>query len=542
MPRTLIVGFDGATLDLCERWMAEGRMPTLQGICADGSFGSMRSTMPYNSAVAWTSLATGANPGRHGVFDFVLPRSGGYGYRVATRDDRRVPALWTYASGAGARVAVVNIPMTFPAEPVDGVMVSGMDAPGLDERAVHPAGALARLRAASPEYRIMSKAAHAAEAADFAAAERELVDVLTARARYVTDLARARDLDLVMVNLEATDGAHHFFWQHHDPSHPRHDPTLASRFGDTIGRVYETTDRELARLIDAYAPDTVFVVSDHGGGPSSDWLLFMNDWLAAEGFLVVSRKAVSSAGQRLYAQARRRLSVPARRALRPLLGKVLERAKGAALYGDFDWSRSRAYAHMQPAVRLNLAGREAAGAVAPGDRDAVLEEIAARARELRLPTGDPAFAGAYRSEEVYEGDAPGGPDLVLDLAPGLHIRSRNTTGRPGHLHRLSDLGMYLPSGLHVRDGMVAAAGAGVERAGRVEGSDIRQVAPSVLAVMGVSAPSLELDPFRFVSSRFVSTGRGPGSGEPTGAAGEADLNADEEAEVLERLRGLGYVD
>ena len=98
--------------------------------------------------------------------------------------------------------------------------------------------------------------------------------------------------------------------------------------------------------------------------------------------------------------------------------------------------------------------------------------------------------------------------------------------------------MYLPSGLHVRDGMVAAAGAGVERLGRVDRSDIRQVAPSVLAVMGVSAPSLELDPFGFVSARFVSTGRGPTAGTAT----ESDLNEDEEAEVLERLRGLGYVD
>src|SRR5205814_342002 len=116
-------------------------------------------------------------------------------------------------------------------------------------------------------------------------------------------------------------------------------------------RVYEATDEELGRLIDAYAPDTVFVVSDHGGGPSSDWVLFMNDWLVAEGLLSVERRMAASAGQRLYAQAKKRLSVPARRALRPLFGRLLERAKGAALYGDFDWRASKAYAHMQPAVR-----------------------------------------------------------------------------------------------------------------------------------------------------------------------------------------------
>lgn len=545
MPRILIVGFDGANLDLCERWMDEGRMPNLASICAGGSFGELRSTIPSNSAVAWTSLSTGADPGRHGIFDFVLPRSGGYGYRVATREDRRVPAMWTYATKADARCAVINIPMTFPAERV-AFMVSGMDAPGLDQRSVSPAGGLDRLRSASPEYRIMSKAAHEAEGARFEAAERELIDVLAARGRFVAELARPRDLDFLMVNLEATDGAQHFFWQHHDPSHPRHDPSVASPFRDTIGRVYEASDRELGRLLEIYSPDTVFVVSDHGGGPSNDWVLFMNDWLAAEGFLAVAPKAVAAAGQRLYAQAKKRLSVPARRALRPLFGKALERAKGAALYGDLDWSRSKAYAHMQPAVRLNLEGREPAGAVAESERSEVLDEVAARARDLRLPTGEPAVASVHRAAEIYSDDASGGPDLVMELVPGLHVRSRNTTGRPGFLHRLHDLGMYLPSGLHVRMGMFAAAGSGIEAHGRVVPSDIHQVAPSVLAVMGVPAPAFDFAPLPSVAQALVSAGgRAPADASSQGALeadGHGELDEQEEAEVIERLRGLGYVD
>src|SRR5437870_4822210 len=158
MARTLVVGFDGATIDLCDRWVAEGRMPTLSSICRDGASGRLRSTIPPNSAVGWTSLCTGANPGRHGMYDFVLPRREGYGYRVATREDRRTPALWNYSSAAGARCAVVNIPMTFPAENVNGVMVSGMDAPRLDERAVHPDGFLSQLNRMAPGYRIVSKA------------------------------------------------------------------------------------------------------------------------------------------------------------------------------------------------------------------------------------------------------------------------------------------------------------------------------------------------------------------------------------------------
>src|SRR5439155_17907308 len=270
------------------------------------------------------SVATGASAGRHGMYDFVIPREGAYQLRVATREDRRVPALWTYASQAGARAGVVNIPMTFPAEAVNGVMVSGMDAPRLDERAVHPAGHLEQLKRWSPGYRIISKAALAAGKGDWDGAERELIDTLVARSRYTCELARPRDLDLVMVNLEATDGSHHFFWQHFDPSHPRHD-SKAPRWRDTIARVYEVTDRELGRIIDAYGPDTVFVASDHGGGPSNDLILYMNDWLAAEGFMAIrARAARSSMAKRAYAAATKRMSVPMKRRLRPLLGGAIE--------------------------------------------------------------------------------------------------------------------------------------------------------------------------------------------------------------------------
>lgn len=538
MSRTLVVGFDGATLDLCERWMAEGRMPVLAGLAGDGSFGPMRSVFPYNSAVAWASLCTGVDPGRHGVFDFVLPREGAYALRVTTREDRRVPALWNHASDAGARVGVVNIPMTYPAEALNGVMVSGMDAPSLDERAVHPAGLLDRIRREHPGYRIMSKAYLRAEQGDFEQAERELVEVLEARALFTADLARPRDLDLLMVNLEATDGAHHFFWQHFDPSHPRHDPAASARFGGAVGRVYEATDRELGRLLDAFAPDTVFVVSDHGGGPSNDWVVYMNDWLAAEGFLSIRRKASASVAKRAYAQAMKRMSVPLKRRLRPLLGRAIERAKGLALYGDVEWERSRAYATAQSMVRLNLRGREARGVVGPEAADGVLAELAGRARASRFPDGRPLFAAVARAGEVYRGEAPGGPDLVAEPEQGTEVRGRNTSGRPGFLHRLADLGVYYPSGVHTPVGMVVAAGSGVRAQGRVAEADIHQVAPSVLAAMGVPAPELDAAPLPFVTAHLRSTGQELAEME----SAVTDLDAEQEAEVLERLRGLGYVD
>jgi len=172
--------------------------------------------------------------------------------------------------------------------------------------------------------------------------------------------------------------------------------------------------------------------------------------------------------------------------------------------------------------------------------DTATTEIYTLSLHDALPiSGDgPAFAAVRRTEEVYVGDAPGGWDLVLELAAGLHVRSRNTTPREGHLLPLGETGMYLPSGVHTPVGMVAAGGRGVEARGRVAECDLHQVAASVLAVMGVPAPRLDGTPFPFVTAAVVSSGHTL----EDAAADRAGLNQEEEAEVLDRLRGLGYVD
>jgi len=342
-----------------------------------------------------------------------------------------------------------------------------------------------------------------------------------------------------MVNFEATDGAHHYFWQHHDPSHPRHDPVLADRWGDAIGRVYAATDRELGRLIEVYEPDTVFVVSDHGGGPTDDWVLFINDWLAAEGFLHLVRGGSSTIARRLYGQVKERVPEPLRRGLRPWLGKTVDRAKGNALYGGRGLvaiERVRADAGRDPAEpgRPGALRHRRRGGPGPGAGGAFGEGRGAGRSHaasgcFRRPWWPPTFTGGTR---------PAGWDLVLERRPQIHVRSRNTTSRPGSLVRLSDLGMYLPSGLHTPVGMVAAAGAGIAKSGQVLETDIHDVAPSVLAVMGVGAPDLDGHPMSFVTKELGSSG----ASLEEAAGGGTEFTPEEEQAVLERLQALGYVD
>ena len=108
----LVIGLDGATLDLVAPWAAAGELPVLGRLMRAGAWGPLRSTLPPATFPAWTSLVTGVNPGRHGILDFVERVPGTLRVRFVNGSQRRTPALWTRLSARGRRVAVLTVPAT----------------------------------------------------------------------------------------------------------------------------------------------------------------------------------------------------------------------------------------------------------------------------------------------------------------------------------------------------------------------------------------------------------------------------------------------
>lgn len=129
MTRLLILGLDGATFDLVHPWVREGLLPTFAGLLTEGAWGPLRSVPNMNTAPAWTTFMTGKNPGKHGVFWFAEEGERPGEVRFVSAADRQATSLWRLLSDGGRKVAVVNVPLTYPAEPVNGFMVSGFDAP-----------------------------------------------------------------------------------------------------------------------------------------------------------------------------------------------------------------------------------------------------------------------------------------------------------------------------------------------------------------------------------------------------------------------------
>lgn len=139
--RILLVGWDGAEPALLEPWLQAGRMPVLRELAARGALGRIASTLPAVTPPAWTSLVTGLQPGRHGIYSFTSPSPDDYAEHFVTAAERQAASVWHYLSAAGRSVGVFNLSLSYPPEPVSGFLFAGFDCPILGPHIAYPDGA-----------------------------------------------------------------------------------------------------------------------------------------------------------------------------------------------------------------------------------------------------------------------------------------------------------------------------------------------------------------------------------------------------------------
>ena len=131
MSLTLIIGWDGAPYDRIQKWVEEGDLPVLSKLVKNGCLGPLETTPLTISSCAWTTMATGKNAGKHGVYDFFGSEFAEESYfrNPVNSLSRKGKTLWSLLSENGKRVGTANVPFTYPVEKVDGFMIGGMLSP-----------------------------------------------------------------------------------------------------------------------------------------------------------------------------------------------------------------------------------------------------------------------------------------------------------------------------------------------------------------------------------------------------------------------------
>src|SRR5262249_38890460 len=143
--RVAVIGLDGVGLGLVRDLTARGLMPNLAALAQSGTIAPMRSSIPTISSVSWTNFMTGRNPGKHGIYGFTEVKPGTLTTFFPNFGNVRCDTLWDVAGRAGKRAIVMNIPNTYPARALNGLLVSGFVAVNL-ERAVYPSTLLPQLK------------------------------------------------------------------------------------------------------------------------------------------------------------------------------------------------------------------------------------------------------------------------------------------------------------------------------------------------------------------------------------------------------------
>jgi len=127
--QVVFIGIDGATWRFLNPLIEQGHLPNLKRLKLEGCYGTLLSTPCYVSPPAWTSMLTGYSPVKTGVYTFGKFNWDEGKFSSLTSEDVGVPWAWDVASQAGRRVAVTNVPLTYPVSPVNGIMVSGLLTP-----------------------------------------------------------------------------------------------------------------------------------------------------------------------------------------------------------------------------------------------------------------------------------------------------------------------------------------------------------------------------------------------------------------------------
>ena len=555
----MVIGLDGATLDRIRPWVEEGLLPTFGCLMEQGAWGTLESTTPPVTPAAWSTLATGMNPGKHGVFDFYARQEDSYQTYVVSARDRHGATIWKLLSQAGRQVTVFNVPATYPPDAVNGTMVSGFLTPPGATDASCPPEVLEELRRAVPGFNLYPPAIFSqGEETQF------VQDVLSwdrATLDAATYLLNRQPWDFCFVVFTGIDILCHWMWRHmatRGASVPGGDAEARETLTHCIREVYRQADGILASLLRVAGQEChVMVVSDHGFGPL-DYYMHLNTWLLQHGYLRFKRAlpvALKSLAFRLGFTPLGILELLRAVGLGGAVQRTARRHKSwldrmiqrvFLSFADVDWSRTTAYAagYGGP-IFVNLKGRQPLGIVEPGDEyQALLDRMIADLRSLRHPeTGEPYVGEIYvPARDLYTGPyAHRAADLMFaprDWANqgfGLHDFASNRW-----LHRTPDR-----TGTHRMQGIFFLRGPGIRAGAAVEGATLMDVAPTILALMGEQIPrnmdgrvldevwTEALQEELPVAYRYEDE-----VDEPVSAA--SVLSKEEEQALRERLEALGY--
>lgn len=570
--RVFCIGLDGATFDLIDPWIREGKLPNLKRFMEEGTRGVLRSVIHPFSPQAWGSFMTGVNPGKHGVFGFKEQIKGTYDFQFVNNKSIKVKTLWKVLSEQGKKVIVMNIPMTYPPEEVNGILISGMDSPGIDSDFTFPNEIKKEILSLTKDYMVhLHVAGYLNTDAKRRQAINDLLFMTECREKTVLYLMNKYEWDCFVVNFVATDQVQHHFWRYMTDR----DHSVNGEFKDAVLKIYQRLDEAVGKITANLDENvTQIIISDHGSGPISEVAIYIDEWLRQKGLLafntpnvksnsftrnvkLFARSCIRTLAEQIRTLLFKHLSSRTKDVLQRLFPNMRSRTASFINRAVVDWSKTKVYSSENVAsLRINLAGREPLGIVNPAHEYEDLRTSLIRDLEnIKHPlTNEKIIEKVYKREELYSGPyVEEAPDLIIWPREGTYKFIKKIfpkrTNRPTITIEKRD-GTYT-SGTHKLNGILIAKGCNILKNNSIPPVDIIDIFPTVLYYLGLEIPNYVDGKVitGMFSKDYISTT--PAKYSDRGCNIEAHKQSistiqtykdSESAKIEERLRSLGYVE
>ena len=525
--RVLIIGWDGVDWKILRPMLETGELPNLARLIDRGAHGDCLSTVPSHSWCAWPSFMTGLNPAGHGVFD-ILEHQPGVSRRLpVTYRSIKARTVFEDLSDAGKTTIAANIPLTFPAPRIRGKVIAGGVLPAsrsytypvelqqeLDRNAPFPVNGMSWTTFRNRPEPFLD----------------ECAAITAKRQKTFEYLLETTEWDFATLVYVSTDRIQHCLMEYIHPEHPAYESQKESPTAKQARGIYQQLDEGLAALL-AHTTDDDLVVfmSDHGHQACTR---------ACTMDRVLQHLELLEFGRGSFAFNLVRWG-PGRRIARRIYDLLKLHGRISIPASPIEWSRTRAYTSVVSTgegVSVNLKGREPGGIVDGRDFERVRDDVAQALADFRDPdTGNPPIQKIYRKEEVLSGKfLDTAPDLLLVPAPLYSLT---------HAKGMVEEADWL-SGDHRLEGVIVATGPEVRSGPLQETAKLIDLAPTSLAALGVPS-AIERDgkvlPSLVGEGVELDLGAAAAGGKAD-AVDETGLTSDEEGEIEDHLRGLGYVE
>jgi len=486
MDKVVLIGLDGAPFSLIQKWANEGALPNLQKLINNGAFGPLISTYLPETPIAWTSIVTGKNAGKHGIFDWGERRDNSYEIEVTISTSCKEPKLWDIISKAGKKVGVFNVPITYPPKEVNGFLVSGFDTPSIKSCFTYPPSLKDEIFTKVKDYILAVQ-----ESYTFGLEEKYISGL-------IFSIEKKEELALYLIDYYPTDFSIYVFMELDHLHHKlwRLIEKGSEKEKNLFLKVYQRMDETVGKIISRFDAETnILLISDHGAGPL-EGIMFINKWLMDHGWLKLKKgptlllKYLMSKID-IIPKVYRIVSKVGLGKLKKYLSPALQHnlATSFISFKDIDWENTKAFAYGEYGqIFINLKGREPKGIVTPGEEyEHLLKEITHELLEVAHPkTGEKMIKKVYRKEELYHGPMlKKAPDLTFSIGD---LRYDSSVKFGLGMKEVFGPPEFEDSGTHRREGIFIASGKLIEKGYKIKKVQLVDIAPTVLYLLGIPIP------------------------------------------------------